>query len=104
MYEIAHNSDSNLYYYQSMITIIVAILLIHVFGRKSKSYPGVQYDVSHLCVYSQLDVGHCWQIISLPRAFTSYAWVQDNISFITGNPNDITVSFREYIIIYSICV
>lgn len=51
-------ATSNLYYYQSMITIIVAVLLIRLFGRKSKSYPGVQYDVSHLCVYTQTDVGH----------------------------------------------
>lgn len=67
--ERAHMWDSNLHYYQSMITIIVAVLLIHVFGRKSKSYPGVQCDVSHLRVYTQTDVEHGWQIISLQRAF-----------------------------------
>lgn len=31
--------------------MIMAILLIHVFGMKSKSYPGVLCDVSHLCVH-----------------------------------------------------
>lgn len=29
----------------------MAILLIRVFGMKSKSYPGVLCDVSHLCVH-----------------------------------------------------
>ncbi len=74
--ERAHMSHTNLHYYQSMIAIIEAVLLIHVFGMKSKSHPGVQYDVSHLCVYTQTDVGHGWQIISLQRAFTSHIWVE----------------------------
>lgn len=48
----AHMSGFNLHHYPSMLPITVAVLLIHVFGNKSKSHPGVQCDVSHLCVYT----------------------------------------------------
>lgn len=52
-----HTCQTPIYtYYQSMITIMVAVLLIHVFGRKSKSHPGVRCDVSHLrvCTHKQM--------------------------------------------------
>lgn len=47
-------SGFNLPHYPSVLLITVAVLLIHVFGSKSKSHPGVRCDVSHLRVCTQM--------------------------------------------------
>lgn len=100
----AHTSDSNLCCYQSIIIIWVAVLLIHLFGRESKSYPGVQYDVSHLCVYTNRCGAGMTDNLPTKRSYLTRTQCSDNISIITGDPNDITATFRQYIIIYCICV
>lgn len=98
--ERGRTSDSNLRYYQSVITVIVAVLLIHISGRKSKSHPGVQHDVSHLCVYTQTDVGQGWQIMSLPHTSER----SDNISFIMGLPAMTSLSGSDSTLLFTVSV